>query len=208
MKTFIWDLDGTLIDSYGAILAGILETCEHYNYICDRDEVLKFIKKESCAEFLKLLSKAIDKPLDEILSFYNNDFESKNSMINLIPEAREILLRVIDNGGKNFIITHRGVSTSSILNRLLIGGLFTEVITSTAGFPRKPDPSSVNHLIDKYHLDKDETYYVGDRNLDIDFGVNANIKTILYLPYDSPVVPSGKETYIVSNLLQITKYVK
>ena len=29
-KAFIWDLDGTLLDSYDAILAGIEETYTHY----------------------------------------------------------------------------------------------------------------------------------------------------------------------------------
>ena len=29
-RAFIWDLDGTLLDSYDAILAGIEETYTHY----------------------------------------------------------------------------------------------------------------------------------------------------------------------------------
>ena len=38
-KTFIWDLDGTLLDSYDAILAGIEETYSHYDLDFDRARI-------------------------------------------------------------------------------------------------------------------------------------------------------------------------
>ena len=37
--TFIWDLDGTLLDSYDAILAGIEETYAHYGLEIGRAHV-------------------------------------------------------------------------------------------------------------------------------------------------------------------------
>ena len=42
--TFIWDLDGTLLDSYEAILAGIQETYEQFDIPFDREEVRDFIQ--------------------------------------------------------------------------------------------------------------------------------------------------------------------
>ena len=36
---FIWDLDGTLLDSYDAILAGIEETYAHYGLDFDREGI-------------------------------------------------------------------------------------------------------------------------------------------------------------------------
>ena len=38
-KAFIWDLDGTLLDSYDAILAGIEETYAHYGLDFDRASI-------------------------------------------------------------------------------------------------------------------------------------------------------------------------
>ena len=43
IPTFIWDLDGTLLDSYEAILAGIQETYEQFGLPFDRKEVRKYI---------------------------------------------------------------------------------------------------------------------------------------------------------------------
>ena len=40
---FIWDLDGTLLDSYEAILAGIEETFAQFDIPYDKAEVRAFI---------------------------------------------------------------------------------------------------------------------------------------------------------------------
>ena len=76
-------------------------------------------------------------------------------------------------------------------------------MNSTAGFNRKPSPDGINYFIDKYHLDRNETYYVGDRPMDVRCAENAHIKSILYLPEGSAAIPTGKETYIVEDLLDI-----
>ena len=52
-------------------------------------------------------------------------------------------------------------------------------------------------------MDRDNTFYVGDRTLDIACAVNAGIKSVLYLPEDSYAVPDGRQTFIVKDLLDI-----
>ena len=44
---FIWDLDGTLLDSYEAILAGIEETFAQFDIPYDKAEVRAFILQTS-----------------------------------------------------------------------------------------------------------------------------------------------------------------
>ena len=46
-------------------------------------------------------------------------------------------------------------------------------------------------------------FYVGDRDLDIESANNANIKSIFYKPENSYGEPTGEETYIVYDLLEI-----
>ena len=77
------------------------------------------------------------------------------------------------------------------------------IITGKDGFKRKPDPSAVLYLVKKYDLDREKTFYIGDRTLDIECAVNAGIKGILYLPEDSPAQKTGKETFIVRDLMEI-----
>ena len=76
-------------------------------------------------------------------------------------------------------------------------------MTSLHGFERKPSPAGINYFIEKYNLDRNNTYYVGDRPMDILCADNAHIKSIMFIPESSPATPTGKETYIVKDLLQI-----
>ena len=69
----------------------------------------------------------------------------------------------------------------TILRDLGLDVYFTEILTSQSGFARKPSPEAATYLIDKYHLDPEQTYYIGDRTLDIDFAQNSGIQSINFL---------------------------
>ena len=47
MTTFIWDLDGTLIDSYEVFLEALSESFANFNLPFDRETVYNFIKGQS-----------------------------------------------------------------------------------------------------------------------------------------------------------------
>jgi len=57
---------------------------------------------------------------------------------------------------------------------------FREIISGNDDFPKKPDPSSFDYLIAKYHLVKHETLGVGDRDLDVKAAVNAGITSCYF----------------------------
>ena len=46
-----------------------------------------------------------------------------------------------------------------------VWNLFTEILTSQSGFARKPDPEAAMYLMEKYGLEPEKTYYIGDRSL-------------------------------------------
>ena len=53
---FIWDLDGTLLDSYEAILSGIEETFGQFSIPYDKEKVREFILKYSVQDLLEQVS--------------------------------------------------------------------------------------------------------------------------------------------------------
>jgi len=59
--------------------------------------------------------------------------------------------------------------------------LFTLIKGSQSGFERKPHPEAANYLLDKYQLDPESTYYIGDRTLDVEFAQNSGIQSINFL---------------------------
>ncbi len=76
-----------------------------------------------------------------------------------------------DNGGRHFILTHRLTeSTWGLLKEHRLAHLIEEVVGIDQDFPRKPDPASLNYLIDTFHLERTDTMMIGDRRLDIEAG--------------------------------------
>ena len=176
--TFIWDLDGTLLDSYEAILAGIQETYEQFNLPFDREEVRNFILRYSVKDLLARDADHYGLDSEELNRVRASSLKEKNTQIPLMDGAREILAWTAEQGIQNFVFTHKSDNAFQVLTDLGIIQHFTEILTSDSGFARKPSPEALLYLIDKYQLDKANTYYVGDRLLDVETAIRADISSI------------------------------
>ena len=176
--TFIWDLDGTLLDSYEAILAGIQETYEQFDIPFDREEVRDFILRYSVKDLLVRDADQHGLDSEELNRLRATSLKEKNTQIPLMDGAREILAWTAEQGIQNFVFTHKSDNAFQVLTDLGIIQHFTEILTSDSGFARKPSPEALLYLIDKYQLDKANTYYVGDRLLDAETAINAGISSI------------------------------
>ncbi|HFI0645479.1 TPA: HAD-IA family hydrolase [Streptococcus suis] len=176
--TFIWDLDGTLLDSYEAILAGIQETYEQYKLPFDREEVKQFILRYSVKDLLVRDADKYGLDSGELNRVRATSLKEKNTQIPLMAGAREILDWTAQQGIQNFVYTHKSDNAFQVLEDLGVRHHFTEILTSDSGFARKPSPEALLFLIEKYGLDRENTYYIGDRLLDVETAVNAGIHSI------------------------------
>ena len=178
IPTFIWDLDGTLLDSYEAILAGIQETYEQFGLPFDREEVRKYILRYSVKDLLVRDADKYGLNSDELSRVRATSLKEKNTQIPLMTGARDILDWTVEQGIQNFVYTHKSDNAFQVLEDLGVRHHFTEILTSDSGFARKPSPEALLYLIDKYQLDKANTYYVGDRLLDVETAIRAGISSI------------------------------
>ncbi|WP_314436971.1 HAD family hydrolase [uncultured Streptococcus sp.] len=178
---FIWDLDGTLLDSYEAILSGIEETFGQFAIPYDKEKVREFILKYSVQDLL--VQVAEEKKLDvEVLNQVRaQSLAEKNAQVVLMSGAREVLSWADQVGIQQFVYTHKGDNAFAILRDLGLEFYFTEILTSQSGFARKPSPEAAIYLLDKYQLNPDNTYYIGDRILDVEFAQNSRIQSINFL---------------------------
>ncbi|HEM4289773.1 TPA: HAD-IA family hydrolase [Streptococcus suis] len=176
--TFIWDLDGTLLDSYEAILAGIQETYEQYELPFNCEEVRKYILRYSVKDLLVRDADKYGLDSDELNRVRATSLKEKNTQIPLMTGAAEILDWTAQQGIQNFVYTHKSDNAFQVLEELGIAHHFTEILTSDSGFSRKPSPEALLFLIEKYDLEKERTYYIGDRRLDVETAINAGIHSI------------------------------
>ena len=178
---FIWDLDGTLLDSYEAILAGIEETYRQFSIPYEKEKVRTFILKYSVQDLLEQVAE--ERGLDPVKlnQVRAQSLAEKNAQVVLMPGAREVLSWADKQGIQQFVYTHKGDNALTILRDLGLDAYFTEILTSQSGFARKPSPEAATYHINKYHLKPDRTYYIGDRTLDIEFAQNSGIQSINFL---------------------------
>ena len=178
---FIWDLDGTLLDSYEAILSGIEETFGQFSIPYDKEKVREFILKFSVQDLLEQVAEERKLDVEVLNQVRAQSLAEKNAQIVLMPGAREVLAWADEAGIMQFVYTHKGDNAFTILKDLVLESYFTEILTSQSGFERKPNPEAATYLLDKYQLDPEKTYYIGDRTLDVEFAKNSGIQSINFL---------------------------
>ncbi|MCQ2466866.1 MAG: HAD-IA family hydrolase [Clostridia bacterium] len=203
MPAFIWDLDGTLFDSYGVMVSSIVDTMNGFGVQLDYNKVHEFVIRYSVNKFFVEISKNTGINIDSIRASYNLISSNRVFDITLMNNARDALYALTLKRYRHFVYTHRGLSSNVLIDHFNMRHVFEEVVTSQNEFPRKPAPDALNYLISKYYLDRENTYYVGDRILDMESANNAGIKGILYLKPNGVGETTNLATYVVSDLMEI-----
>lgn len=202
-KAYIWDLDGTLLDSYDIIVRSLQETFREVGINLDYKMVHNYVIRYSVSNFIKYMEAETGLNFNDLQASYKLISAGYKFDIKLMPNANEILRDLTYSGARHFVYTHRGATTRAVLDNLGITSYFDEIITSLNMFPRKPAQNAIEYLCRQYSLDKNNTFYVGDRSIDMECAKNAGIKGILYLVPNGVGESTGVEDYIVSDLMQI-----
>ncbi|MHB1357556.1 MAG: HAD hydrolase-like protein, partial [Anaerolineae bacterium] len=157
-RNLIWDLDGTLFDTYPAIVASYLATLQELGCEADRDWVMRLaIKSQShCTATLAEVFRLDGAILERIFITRYNCVTPEHQPP--LPGVIELCRYIYNLGGKNVIVTHRGRASSlELLSAHRMTGYFAGCITSDDGYPRKPDPTSINIALSLFELERSET---------------------------------------------------
>ena len=202
-KTVIWDLDGTLFDSYDVIVESIYLALKEHKIMMDLEQIHQYAIAFSIKSLFAKVSKEHSVSEASLYTSYSRISSGKYLEIKPMNGAIETLKVLKQNGIENYVFTHRGKTTVPVLENLKMNHFFKEVVTSQNGFSRKPDPEGLTYLMKKYELSPNHTWYVGDRSLDMDCAKNAGIPGILYLPLGNIDVSGGSEQYLIKDLLEL-----
>ena len=203
MASYIWDLDGTLLDSYPVIIAAAIKAAGDAGIHDDESVALRTAKQGMLSTYLKDVAERSGKPFEFLMEKYRAYTHATDDQIPLMDGAAETLDRLKKAGATHDVFTHRGASSEPILERLGILGYFREIVTNEAGFPIKPSGEAIRYLMQKYGMKPDETWYVGDRAIDVLCAKDAGVRSILLLPEGACVTPTGQEDRIVRSLYEI-----
>lgn len=205
----IWDMDGTIVDSYPEIMERIRKTLEAFN-ISDKysDEyIYSVIIHHSVGYFDRLIASENNIELDELMKVVKS-IPVRETGLELIPNMKDFLEWTANNSLfsiQNFIYTHRGPSHKGILENLGVYKYFQDCVDSSFHFPMKPNPTGLNYLIDKYNMDKSKTYYIGDRMLDIECGKNAGVISVFINTSGFDDFDTSSAKFVINDINEMKK---
>lgn len=184
IKLILFDLDGTLMNT-------LEDLTDSTNHILTTNNFPKRTIKE-IRTFVgngikKLIERAvpentskeiIEKCYKEMVSYYK-----EHSLIKTAPYSGviDLIKNLRSKGIKIGIITNKVQNSAEIIVDKFFKNSIDLVIGDNKKFPLKPNPDSINAAIEHFNVSKEETIYIGDSEVDLLTGKNANVKTIAVL---------------------------
>ncbi len=175
LTDFFWDFDGTVMDTYPETVVCLCHTFSLYGIQADPVQVLSLLKASlrRCVEFYAAQAGVSE---EEMTAAFRRE-EKNISPVNAppLPGIPEALKALKARGARHYLVTHRDALARESLRCQGLAPLFTDMITAEDGFPRKPAPDSLLHLVQRYGLDPARCVMIGDRPLDVEAGWNAGM---------------------------------
>lgn len=172
LRHFFWDFDGTLMDTYPAMTEALRQTAADRGISLPAEKALALLKI-SLSHGLNALGGDTGALLAD---FRRYERELLPRMITPVPGIPQALASL---PGKHYLVTHRERNALDYLDAAGLKHFFTDSVTGNDGFPRKPAPDGLLHLMHKHGLNPEECIMIGDRPLDTAAGRNAGMLSCL-----------------------------
>ena len=199
IRNIIWDFDGTLFDTYPALIHAFSRALDDYGIQIPQELIVRHARL-SLSLYGDELAKQYDLDPEEIQQRYIGYYASYPlDDQKPFPGVRQVCEYICSRGGANVIVTHRDAASARRLLKVYeMETYFADLITTEDGHPLKPDPAMFEEVIRRCDLKLRETLAVGDRDLDIQSGYAAGVYTCLF----------GTNTTVVEPDLRVTSYKK
>ncbi len=205
IKHFIWDFDGTIMDTYPNIVRYLQMALRDFGKDADYVEIMEkmAIKIPYAIQYYSELY-GIPDLIEHYVKYKAGEL---NDPISLFPSVEKALSRVREIGGANYIFTNRGNTIYGILDRVGLSGEFAEIITSAdPQFKVKPAPDVILYFMEKYGGTPENTVMIGDRMCDLESGYNAGCKTMFLVTPSVPIYP--KCDWCINNFDEMLELLK
>jgi len=178
-RNFIFDIDGTILDSHRDIVDAQLWTLRQLGIDGIRPEELgRHIGKPIAEIFATILPPSIHSEIPRLAIVYR-DYYRKHMLdhTDLFPGVESILRGLSDRGFGLAVATTKSTETSTkILSHFGIAKFF-RIIQGSDSPPYKPDPAIIQSILDILKWNPGETVMIGDSANDILAGKRAGTQT-------------------------------
>ncbi len=177
---YIFDFDGTLMDTSGVILSTIKATIKDMGLPDKTDEECRAIIGIRTDEAGRYLFPDLDISNKEFAKVFRANYDrlQKNAHEKTFPGVIETLTKLLASGCRLAIASSRRlVSLTDYLKKLVIDDWFDIVVGADSVTKGKPDPEPVMTVLKALGWNADDTLVVGDADVDIMMGNAAGCRT-------------------------------
>ncbi|MGB4759193.1 MAG: HAD hydrolase-like protein [Candidatus Saccharimonadales bacterium] len=187
IRTVLWDLDGTLLNSMAVFEEVLAEILPEFNLAVPSHKVVSKNfhgnLQESMAVMLGLRAEELRPIIDKFLSVQNNHYEVIDH--HLCPDAVGLAKRFHLAGMRQILVTNREhtgrlqASPRSIVANSELTKYIDTVICGDDSEHRKPKPEVLGDLFTNGDFVPESTMVIGDQFVDGEFALSLGVKAIL-----------------------------
>ncbi len=182
MALFIFDLDGTLIDSKKDLAQAVNAMRRHLDMEPLADEVVYSYVGNGAPVLVKRAMRAgateaeLKYALDYFLSYYRDHMLDHTRLYEGVQEALD---RLRKEGAAMAVLTNKPVRFSeAIVNGLGLGDYFFRVYGGNSFEQKKPHPVGIEKLLEESEEERGRSWMVGDSAVDVKTARNAGIGAV------------------------------
>jgi phosphoglycolate phosphatase len=173
-KLIIFDFDGTIADTLGALLRISNRLAPEFGYLQIGDEQLADLKYLSSWEIVKLSKVALWK-LPFLFKRVKEEFPGEVRNVQLFPGIAELLTTLKLQGYRLGIVSSNAEENiRSLLHQNQIEQLF-DFVTSASTFGKG---KAIDRMMRQYHCAKSDAIYIGDEIRDIQAARSISIRIV------------------------------
>lgn len=183
-KTYIFDLDGTLLNTLGDLTA----SCNYAlrtNGLPERtvNEVRQFVGNGVKKLMERAVPHGLENPLfEQVLTDFRQHYMKHGlDTTRPYPEVMDMLERLHCKGKNIAVVSNKFHSATNELCRHFFSDYISVAIGEQESIRKKPAPDTVLEALHQLHASKDSAVYIGDSDVDIMTARNCGIPCISVL---------------------------
>lgn len=178
MKLFIFDFDGTLVDSKPVIEAGMTHTLTRLGLpLALRDEWLKYVGLPVEVGIRRTFPLDAALTYEKVLAAYRTfDHQGHEPLIRAFEGIPELITELHDSGRPMAIATSkRNHGLKPTMERMGWWDWFDPIVTPDEVENAKPHPESLHQILDRTGRNPEDCLMIGDTPFDMDMATAAGV---------------------------------
>jgi pyrophosphatase PpaX len=201
---FLFDLDGTILDTTDLIMESFLYAFRQgLGRDIGRTELLEHFGRPLVDQFRIMCPEADPEEIDRLVAIYLEHNEAQHDQwVTLVPGADQGLRVLHDRGYRLGIVTSkRRNMTEKGLRLFQLDGLIDVIVHADSTPHHKPHPEPVLRALSLLHAPPARAAYVGDSPYDMAAGRAAGVRTVglLHNTFTRPVLNQAGADVVVAS---------